>query len=311
MTPSKSYFRIMLGKGSKFAADCHQGSFIGADYGMDLDLTGRIPDDWREFNRQFIPIYQQKRPDKSKISAGLACGQLHTIIKGIKQGDIVLCPDGQGNYLVGEVVSDYSYHPGQILPHRRAVRWYKQTIFREEMSNALQKSTASAGTVSKVTQYADEIEKLIGGNATPELVVTDSTIEDPATFALEKHLQDFLVQNWKHTALGQNYDIFFEEGEPAGREYPTDTGSIDILAVSKDKKEILVVELKRGRASDVVVGQIQRYMGYVVSVLAEPGQTVRGVIIALEKDLKLERALQVTQNIDFYRYQVRFKLHRE
>jgi len=41
---------------------------------------------------------------------------------------------------------------------------------------------------------------------------------------------------------------------------------IDILAVSKDQKELLVVELKKGRASDVVVGQIQRYMGFRITL---------------------------------------------
>jgi hypothetical protein len=48
--------------------------------------------------------------------------------------------------------------------------------------------------------------------------------------------------------------------------------SIDILAISKDKTELLVVELKKGRASDMVVGQIQRYMGYVLEELAETNQ---------------------------------------
>jgi restriction system protein len=83
---------------------------------------------------------------------------------------------------------------------------------------------------------------------------------------------------------------------------------MDILAISKDGRELLVVELKKGRASDAVVGQVQRYMGYVLDELAEPGQSVRGVIIALEDDLRLKRALRVTSNIDFYRYQVSFKL---
>ena len=35
----------------------------------------------------------------------------------------------------------------------------------------------------------------------------------------------------------------------------------------KDKKTLLVVELKKGRVSDNVVGQIQRYMGYVNNLL--------------------------------------------
>ena len=36
---------------------------------------------------------------------------------------------------------------------------------------------------------------------------------------------------------------------------------MDILAISKDKSELLVVELKKGRASDVVVGQIHDIWG--------------------------------------------------
>ncbi len=49
-------------------------------------------------------------------------------------------------------------------------------------------------------------------------------------------------------------------------------------------------------------------MGYVKDKLAEQGQQVKGVIIALEDDLKLRRALSVAQNIEFYRYQLSFKL---
>ena len=80
------------------------------------------------------------------------------------------------------------------------------------------------------------------------------------------------------------------------------------MAISKDRKELLVIELKKGRVSDVVVGQIQRYMGFVTTELAEENQRVKGIIIGLEDDLKLKRALSVTQNIDFYKYQVSFKL---
>jgi restriction system protein len=49
-------------------------------------------------------------------------------------------------------------------------------------------------------------------------------------------------------------------------------------------------------------------MGYVLQELAENGQTVKGVIIALEDDQKIRRALAATPNIIFYRYQISFKL---
>lgn len=304
----KSYYRVMLGKGSVHAGAAHQGGFIGTDFLSKHDLTGRLPEDWKDFNHAFRPIYQQERPEKSKIAAGLACGSLHTVSKAIKEGDIVLCPDGDGRYLIGEVTGPYFYRPGEALPHRRPVKWLPQFIDRSDMSAALKASSGSIGTVSNLTAHATEIEALLAGGCPPGIISTDNSIEDPATFALEKHLEDFLVSNWPATALGKTHDIFTEDGEMAGRQYPSDTGPIDILAIRKDGKELLVVELKRGRASDVVVGQILRYMGYVQAELAEEGQTVRGAIIALEDDAKLRRALSLVPSVDFYRYQVSFSL---
>lgn len=125
---------------------------------------------------------------------------------------------------------------------------------------------------------------------------------------MEKHLEDFLVQNWTQTELGKEFDIYDEDGEMVGQQYPTDTGPVDILAISKDKKRLLVVELKKSRASDAVVGQVLRYMGYVQEELAEEEQAVTGVIIALEDDQRIRRALAIVPSISFYRYQVSFKL---
>lgn len=304
----RCYYRIMLGAKSIHAEECFRGNFIGADFDIREDLTGKLPDNWRDFNKMFIPIFLNNHPGKSKVSAGLSCGALWTVSKGINVGDIVLCPNGSGSYHIGEVLDTYSYHTGQILPHRRTVRWYPNLIDRSSMSDQLKNSSGSIGTVSDVSKYAEEIERLIAGNRPPTIISTDQTVEDPAIFALEKHLEDFLVQNWRQTELGKNYDIYEEDGELVGQQYQSDTGPIDILAISKDKKDLLVVELKKGRVSDSVVGQIQRYMGYVQEELAEEGQKVKGVIIALEDDLRLRRALSVTNNIEFYRYQVSFRL---
>jgi restriction system protein len=176
------------------------------------------------------------------------------------------------------------------------------------MSQELQNSTGAIGTISNITRYQTELDKLIGGVPAPSLVATDTTVEDPIAFAMEKHLEDFLVKNWAHTDIGKGYDIYEEEGERVGQQYPTDTGPLDILAISKDKKSLLVVELKKGRASDVVVGQTLRYMGFVQEELAEEGQRVKGVIIAQEDDVRMKRALSVVQNIEFYKYKVDFKL---
>lgn len=287
----KEFYRVMLGKGSMFAQECRAQGFIGADFDIQQDLTHELPDDWREFNKRFIPIYLQSNPEKSKIAAGLCCGSLWTVCKKIQIGDVILSPDGKGRYFVGEVQSDYRFVPGANQPHQRQVHWLDETIDRSEMSEALRRSTGSIGTVSQISKYREELNGLIKGEAPkPVLISTDETIEDPTVFALEKHLEDFLVANWSQTPLGRGYDIYQEE-DNFGQQFPTETGPIDILAVSKDKQTVLVVELKKGRASDAVVGQIQRYMGYIAEVIAEEHQQVRGVIIALEDDPRIKWAL--------------------
>lgn len=306
----KSYYRIMLGRKHVLAQECLEGGYICTSFDFEADFTGKLPDDWRAFNKAFIPVYLEDHPDKSRVVAGLACGATWTICKGIQRGDVILSPDGTGVYHVGEVTSDYYFVANADYPHRRKVNWFSTVIDRAAMSEALRNSTGSIGTVSNITGHAAEIERFIKVEAPVTVIATDPVVEDPLAFAMEKHLEDFLVSNWDQTDLAKEFTIFAEEGELVGQQYETDAGPIDILAVSKDNKRLLVVELKRGRASDVVVGQVLRYMGYVKEEIAEKDQTVEGVIIALEDDPKLRWALAAVSNISFYRYQVSFKLVR-
>jgi restriction system protein len=51
-----------------------------------------------------------------------------------------------------------------------------------------------------------------------------------------------------------------------------------------------------------------RYMVFVKQELAGPNQSVKGMIIALLDDFRIHRALAMTPDISFYRYEVSFKL---
>jgi restriction system protein len=207
----KSYYRLMLGKQSAHAPEAVSGGFIGVDYEITQDLTGQLPDEWREFNKRFIPVFLSNHPGKTKIGAGLACGAVWTVAKGIQKGDVVLCPDGSGMYHVGEVIGDYSYAAGQVLPHRRATKWLPIQIERAAMSETLQNSTGSIGTVSNITAYAKEIEAFLADVPPVSIVVADPTVEDPAAFAMEKHLEAFLVANWQQTDLAKDFAIYEEK----------------------------------------------------------------------------------------------------
>lgn len=201
----KSYYRVMLGRKSVLAAECFAGGVIGTDFLIHEDLSRKLPDEWRTFNREFIPVFLGQNPGKSKISAGLACGALWTVSKGIKKGDLVVYPDGGGSYRIGDVLGDYYYANGQILPHRRKVTCRVTTIARSAMSEGLRNSTGSIGTVSNITSHYEELEVLIGDSPSPQLnpiQSVDPDIEDPAAFAMEAHLEAFLVANWNQT-VGQ------------------------------------------------------------------------------------------------------------
>ena len=298
----------MLGRQHKYFNECYDNKYVGVGFDIEVDLKNDLPDNWRDFNKKYIPIYLNKNPEKSKVTAGLACGAIWTVSKGMNLGDILLCPDGQRNYKVGKISGDYFYDASiPSLLHRRSVEWLPVSISRDDMSQELKNSTGSIGTVSDISKYSSEIDKFIGGESPIKISSSDSEIENPSMFALESHLEHFIIENWEQTILAKDYDIF-QDGELTGKQFQTDTGYIDILAISKDKKELLVIELKKGRASDSVVGQIQRYMGYIKDEFLETGQKVKGIIIALENDTKVKRALSVTNDIDFYQYKINFDL---
>jgi restriction system protein len=172
----------------------------------------------------------------------------------------------------------------------------------------MQNSIKSTNTLIDISKFASELEAIIDSRPADVLFTKDKDVEDPSAFAIEKHLEDFLIYNWANTELAKTYDLLTDEGEVVAQQYQSDTGPIDILVISKDKREYLVIELKKGRASDVVVGQILRYMGFVKNELAVNGESVRGIIIALDDDLRLRNAISMIPSVEFYRYEINFRL---
>jgi len=296
----KNYYRVVLGRGHYLAQECFAGNYIGVGW-FEEDLTDKLTDGFENFHKNFGHKYYEGKKHPSRM--------VYRVCKEIKKNDIVLCPDGEGLYWVGKVTGDYYYEKSDGFVHRRPVEWLEKKIDKANVSLELRRSLYHQYTATNITKHADEIERLLEGAVEAGLHVDDETVEDPLIFALEKNLEDFICANWDKTDLAKNYHIFKDKDGKTGRQFETDTGKIDILAISKDKKEFLVIELKKGRASDKVIGQIQRYMGDVIEELAKKGgQTVKGRIIAFDSDLKMERALSVANNIEFYRYEVDFRL---
>ncbi len=182
----KKYNRVMLGRACMFAEQCRKEGYIGANFDIDIDLSDSLYENWRDFNKKFVPIWMEKVPGKSTTAAGLACGFLWTIVKGLQIGDVVLCPSGKGYYYVGTIASDYYYIPNTDLPHRRNVEWMDKVIERKAMSKELQHSSGSVGTCCDITKYAEEIEALLAG-----ATYAPTTADHPKNVDVTEQPKDF------------------------------------------------------------------------------------------------------------------------
>jgi endonuclease len=138
----------------------------------------------------------------------------------------------------------------------------------------------------------------------------DATLAQTAEFVLEAHLEDFLAGNWKSINWGRPLEIWRGPDGESGHQLATSVGRLDFLCLDPGTDALVVLELKRGRPSDKVVGQVARYIGYVSSRLAGPGQAVEGLIIAHESDDALRYAVSALPALALMTYEVSFELKR-
>lgn len=68
----------MLGRGGIYTEECVAGGYIGADFGICEDLTNNLPDTFKAFNAQYIPIFLATHPVKRRSVQGwraACCGR--------------------------------------------------------------------------------------------------------------------------------------------------------------------------------------------------------------------------------------------
>ena len=126
---------------------------------------------------------------------------------------------------------------------------------------------------------------------------------DGREFAYEEDLKKFLAKNMELIQPGLR---LYEEEGVTGVEYPVGGRFIDILAVDGDS--LVVIELKVSRGYDRVMGQLLRYMGWIRKELAEPGQNVRGIIIARSISEDLQLAASLVKGVQLMEYELQVAL---
>lgn len=134
-------------------------------------------------------------------------------------------------------------------------------------------------------------------------------------FIMEKYLEEFIENNFDKINFGQKLELYRDEQdeENYGRQYYTGiVGYIDLLAIDRDNKTFVVMELKKGKSSDQVIGQTLRYMGWVkenLTINTYKEYDVRGIIISKEIDKNLEYAVRMLPKIlNVLSYSVFFEL---
>lgn len=156
---------------------------------------------------------------------------------------------------------------------------------------------------SKAGEEAGEILELAAQKTGEALARTNQH------FGLERHLHQFLRDNWDHIELSNDWAIYSEPGaDEGGYEYPCDVGRIDLLAKHKREGRWLVIELKREQSTDQTMGQLLRYIGWVKRHLASEAQPVQGMIICREADDALRYALHAASDVEVREYEVEFRL---
>lgn len=187
-----------------------------------------------------------------------------------------------------------------IKSNRDIISGFKEKFGIDASSRTISNFIYSPAINSRWKKGVEEVE----GAGEEEPTLSESE------FAIEKHLEDFLVANWESTELGKLYDLIEEDGEVVSQQYPTkEIGNIDLLVKEKKSENYVVIELKKGQTSDDTVGQLTRYMGWVKRHKAN-GRKVKGVVVAGSHDERLKYALEMVPDTEFFLYRISFALEK-
>lgn len=147
-------------------------------------------------------------------------------------------------------------------------------------------------------------EFLAGSGSEPaaDNVAERADSEQASEFALEAHLRDFLARNLDRIETGLR---LYASADRNGVEFPVDSGRIDLLAVDRNGKYV-VIELKLSQGRNKALGQLLYYMGWVDQNMGEG--PCRGYIIANEITEELSVAVARAPDVSLAKYRMSFAI---
>lgn len=126
------------------------------------DLTGKSREQLKQLLSQ--PPYSY-----SSLKLGNAYATVDIFVNQMREGDLVLVPNGDDIYL-GQLAGGYYHEPSvdnpvDGYPHQRPVTWFPVSVSRQELSKELRSSLKVHRTVANLSAHTAEIDALSHGRA--------------------------------------------------------------------------------------------------------------------------------------------------
>lgn len=144
-----------------------------------------------------------------------------------------------------------------------------------------------------------------------ELELSEPALDDPADTATggsvitpdPQQVRDLLAESPE--LLEEGLTLVSDTNAPAGVDYPTDVGAIDLLARDASGALVVVMVTKGDSSSDVVAEILQR-IGWVRKHVAKTREGVRGVVVMNEAPENLSyAAAAVSDTVAFRTYRLK------
>jgi len=156
----------------------------------------------------------------------------------------------------------------------------------------------------KVMNWLKQYVYQIGLENFKDADASDPKIDDEisesieTSVSLERDLHNYLANRLTEIEPG----LTLVDG---GIEYQTEAGRIDILAKTA-QGQLVVIELKAGKAKDGAIGQLLGYIGCLAS--QKDLKNIRGILVASSFEDRVVFASKGLPQIKLLKYELRFKL---
>ena len=192
-------------------------------------------------------------------------------------------------------------------------KWAQEEIAK--LQSLIEKQQQEDIAVEKAEETVEEDEKEAAGSSQEEEAQPEEEVKPgpvtrfPQQIPQEKILEELILRQIQRgqVAFGRTLEIY-ESEEGYGQQFPiANMGRIDLLTEDISTSELVIVELKRGKTDDVVVGQTCRYMAWVRENLTHDGQKVKGIICVGEASKTLLLAASNVPDLEVFEYDLSFR----